>query len=208
MNSTPDLYQTIARLHLGKARKQSVSFTLREQKITQEAMESATGSNLTPSSKALSEDDKVLVRDTWREATKPEREAGQKLFKRRVLCADRLWCRYRTRSVGWDILMFQAYYLQSTSIFFFYLLTVRPTLCFTLSNSMLFHVNKLIFLIILQVKSNFWMITKESDCCDGSNFQCHVICKLWMDSMPVSNLTPDWLALTRHSQCLLPCARS
>lgn len=90
MNSTPDLYQIIARLHLGKARKQSVSFTLREQKITQEAMESATGSNLTPSSKALSEDDKVLVRDTWREATKPEREAGQKLFKRRVLCADRL----------------------------------------------------------------------------------------------------------------------
>lgn len=123
MNSTPDLYQTIARLHLGKARKQSVSFTLREQKITQEAMESATGSNLTPLSKALSEDDKVLVRDTWREATKPEREAGQKLFKRRVLCADRLWCRYRTRSVGWGILknqshMFQAYYLQSTSIFF------------------------------------------------------------------------------------------
>lgn len=91
---------------------------------------------------------------------------------------------------------------------FFYLLTVRPTLCFTLSNSMLFHVNKLIFLIILQVKSNFWMITKESDCCDGSNFQCHVICKLWMDSMPVSNLTPDWLALNRHLQCLLPCARS
>lgn len=90
MNSIPDLYQTIARLHLGKARKQSVSFTLREQKITREAMDSATGSNLTPSSKALSEDDKVLVRDTWREATKPEREAGQKLFKRRVLCADRL----------------------------------------------------------------------------------------------------------------------
>ncbi|XP_027046996.1 neuroglobin-like [Pocillopora damicornis] len=82
MNSIPDLYQTIARLHLGKARKQSVSFTLREQKITREAMDSATGSNLTPSSKALSEDDKVLVRDTWREATKPEREAGQKLFKR------------------------------------------------------------------------------------------------------------------------------
>ena len=34
------------------------------------------------SPKKLTEDDKILVRETWKEAVKPEVQAGQKLFQK------------------------------------------------------------------------------------------------------------------------------
>ena len=34
------------------------------------------------SSKELTEDDKILVRETWKEAAKPEVQAGQKLSQK------------------------------------------------------------------------------------------------------------------------------
>lgn len=44
--------------------------------------EGAKEGNTLCSPKELTDDDKALVRDTWREAAKPEVQAGQKLFRK------------------------------------------------------------------------------------------------------------------------------
>jgi len=44
--------------------------------------EAASETSHVRSPKELSEDDKMLVRETWKKAAKPEVQAGQKLFQK------------------------------------------------------------------------------------------------------------------------------
>ena len=67
----------------------------RSQKMPEVAKECG---NQPPSPNELTDGDKLLVRETWKEAAKPEVQAGQKLFKRQVTRSVALI--YRSRGGG------------------------------------------------------------------------------------------------------------